>query len=373
MSKDYYSILGVNKNATQAEIKKAYRTLAVKWHPDKNQNNKEQAEQKFKEINGAYEILSDPNKRSNYDLHGDDMSSQGMGGASGFSSQGFDFSDIFSDFFGGRGGGTTRQTKSMKERGSDLRYSLEINLEDAYFGLEREISFRCLCSCKSCNGSGSTSGVGSMTCTSCGGSGAIRTQKGFFIMEQTCGSCNGSGEVIRDRCKSCSGSGRVNAEKKIKVSIPKGAMNEGSIRYKNQGESGVRGGAAGDLYVIIKVKSHKFFTRDGSNLHCSVPVSFFTLSLGGEIELMNMAREKLKLPIPEGTQTGSTFQIKGAGMPIVNTNKFGDMVVNIIAETPVHLDREQRAKMQELQELVNAKKHNPKSDGFFSRMFDFFK
>ncbi|MBU6339358.1 MAG: molecular chaperone DnaJ [Rickettsiales bacterium] len=375
--RDYYQVLGVAKNASADEIKKAYRKLAMQYHPDRNPGNKE-AESKFKEATEAYEVLKDDQKKAAYDQYGHAAFGQG-GGAGGFGGQGgfegFDFNDIFSNFsdiFGDVGGRQGRK-RSSAVRGSDVRYNLEISLEEAFRGVSETISFSIPTACGTCNGSGGKEGEKPVECGNCRGSGKVRAQQGFFIVERTCGGCAGTGQVIKNPCKTCSGEGRVNKEKTLSVKIPAGIEEGNKIRLVGEGEAGARGGQAGDLYVFINIRKHQFFTRKGDDVHFEVPIKFTTAALGGSVEIPTIDGTKAKLQIPEGAQSGSQYRLKSKGMTVMNSGgRRGDMYVKIEIETPVKLSVEERELLQKLDVLMQKKSSNPKSESFFKKVTDLF-
>jgi molecular chaperone DnaJ len=378
--KDYYQVLGVAKNASADEIKKSYRKLAMQFHPDRNPGNKE-AEAKFKEATEAYEVLKDEQKKAAYDQFGHQAFEQGGNGRSGGhggGSEGFDFNDIFSNFsdiFGDFGGGGSRQTKkrSSAVRGSDIRYNLEISLEEAFRGVAEKISFSIPSTCQSCNGAGSQSGEKPAECGTCKGKGKIRAQQGFFIVERTCTTCGGVGEIIKNPCKTCGGEGRVNKDKTLSVKIPAGVEEGNRIRLTGEGEAGSRGGPAGDLYVYISIRKHQFFTRKDENIHVEIPLKFTTAALGGSIEIPTIDGSKAKLQIPEGSQNHDKFRLKSKGMSVMNSGgRRGDMYVKINIETPVKLSSEERELLTKLDKLMTNKESNPKSESFFKKMGDLF-
>ncbi len=380
MSKrDYYEVLGISKNASADEIKKAYRKLAMQFHPDRNPGNKE-AETKFKEATEAYEVLKDDQKRSAYNQFGHDAFAQGggRGGSQGGGFDGFDFNDIFSNFsdiFGDFGGSGGRQNKkrSSAVRGSDIRYNLEISLEEAFRGVTEKISFSIASSCQSCNGSGGQNNEKPVDCGTCKGSGKIRAQQGFFIVERTCTTCGGSGQIIKNPCKTCRGEGRVKKDKTLSVKIPAGVEEENRIRLSGEGEAGQRGGPAGDLYVYISIRKHQFFTRKGDDIHFEIPLKFTTAALGGSIEIPTIDGTKAKLQIPEGAQNHDQFRLKSKGMNAMNSGgRRGDMYVKINIETPVKLSSEERDLLQKLDKLMLNKASNPKSESFFKKVSDLF-
>jgi molecular chaperone DnaJ len=383
MSKrDYYEILGIAKNASADEIKKAYRKLAMQHHPDRNPGNKE-AEAKFKEATEAYEVLKDEQKKAAYDQYGHSAFGQGGGGQGGFGGggagggfDGFDFNDIFSNFsdiFGEGGGGRQSRKRSSAVRGSDIRYNLEISLEEAFRGSSETISFSIPSACESCKGSGGKEGESPVTCGSCHGAGKVRAQQGFFIVERTCNTCSGTGQTIKNPCKTCHGEGRVNKERSLSVKIPAGVEEGNKIRLSGEGEAGMRGGQAGDLYVFITIRKHQFFTRKGDNIHFEVPIKFTTAALGGSIEIPTIDGTKAKLQIPEGAQNGNQFRLKSKGMTVMNSGgRRGDMYVKIEIETPVKLSSEERDLLQKLDVLMQNKSSNPKSESFFKKVTDLF-
>jgi len=370
---DYYQVLGVSKNASADEIKKAYRKLAMQYHPDRNPGNKE-AEAKFKEATEAYEVLKDDQKKAAYDQYGHSAFAQGGGQAGGF--DGFDFNDIFSNFsdiFGDFGGRQQNKKRSAAQRGSDIRYNLEISLEEAYRGVNEKISFTIPTVCGSCDGNGAQNGEKPVDCPTCKGSGKIRAQQGFFIVERACTTCAGTGQIIKNPCKTCNGQGRVNKEKTLSVKIPAGVEEGNRIRLSGEGEAGVRGGAAGDLYVYISIRKHQFFSRKGDDIHFEVPIKFTTAALGGAIEIPTIDGTKAKLQIPEGAQNGDQFRLKSKGMTVMNAGgRRGDMYVKVNIETPVKLSKEERDLLQKLDVLMQGKSSNPKSESFFKKVSDLF-
>lgn len=376
MSKqDYYQILGISKSASANDIKTAYRKLAMQYHPDRNPGDKE-AEKNFKQATEAYEVLKDDQKRAAYDQYGHSAFEQGggnHGGQNGFGQGGFnDFSDIFSSFgdiFGDFGGGGARKKRSSAIRGSDIRYNLDITLEEAFAGINKKISFAVATSCESCGGSGAEGNSKPETCGTCSGSGKIRAQQGFFIVERTCTTCAGTGQIIKNKCKSCNGHGRVEKEKTLSVKIPGGVEDGNRIRLAGEGEAGARGGQAGDLYVFISIKNHKFFDRKGDDIYSEVPIKITTAALGGSVEIPTIDGTIAKLSIPEGTATNDQFRLKSKGMPVLNSGgRRGDMYVRIFVETPKKLSAEQKALFEQLEQTLG----NPsgsKSDGFFDKLF----
>jgi len=371
MSKrDLYEVLGVAKSADEKEIKKAYRRMAMKFHPDRNPDDKD-AESKFKEVNEAYEVLSDSQKRQAYDQFGhagiDGQSGFGGGGA-GAGSFSDIFGDVFGDIFGGSAGGRGR---SSVQRGSDLKYNLELTLEEAVRGIEKNIRVPTLVNCNTCDGSGAKKGTSPVTCTTCGGSGQVRMQQGFFAVQQTCPACSGAGKIIKDPCTSCYGRGVKEETKTLNVKIPPGVDTGDRIRLSGEGEAGRHGGPAGDLYVEVHVKRHEIFERDGANLYCEVPISFAEAALGGELEVPTLDG-RVKLKIPTETQTGKLFRLRGKGVKPVRGHSVGDLMCRVVVETPVHLTARQKELLTEFQESLEGKKHSPKSKGWFDGVKKFF-
>lgn len=367
--RDYYEILGVAKGVSEADLKKAYRRVAMKYHPDRNPDDKD-AEEKFKEASEAYEVLSDENKRAAYDQYGHAglEGAGGMGG--GFGGGGFSdiFGDVFGDIFGGGGGGR----RGGPARGSDLRYTLELSLEDAVKGTSVKIKVPTLVSCKTCDGSGAKAGTKPATCTTCGGHGQVRMQQGFFSVQQTCPTCRGKGKIITDPCKDCHGHGRVEETKTLNVKVPPGVDNGDRIRLAGEGEAGAEGGPSGDLYVQISVKEHEFFQRDGKNLYCEVPIGLVEACLGGEIEVPTLDG-RVKLKIPEETQTGKLFRLRGKGVAPVRGGAAGDLLCRVIVETPVNLTSKQKDLLRQLQEdMTGSSTHSPKQSSWFEGMKNFF-
>jgi molecular chaperone DnaJ len=376
--RDYYEVLGVSRNASQEELKKAYRKLAMKYHPDRNPNNKE-AEEKFKEVNEAYECLSDSDKKAAYDRYGHAAFDPTAGGGysrgfHGFGHQGgAGFADIFEEVFGdfmGAASGMNRRGMAA-QNGSDLRYDLSITLEDAFKGMQHKIKLKSLVKCSDCQGSGAAKGSGPTLCSMCQGYGSTRYQQGFFTVERTCSACHGSGRVIKDPCQHCHGQGRVQGERTITVSIPAGIEDGARIRLTGEGEPGLQGGAAGDLYVFISIKPHSFFTREGANLYCHVPLPLTTAALGGSIEIPTIEGGRARVTIPEGTQTGAQFRLKGKGMPILRRHQQGDLLIQVTVETPVRLSKRQRELLEEFAKLQEKEHNSPLSDKFFAKLKDF--
>lgn len=369
MSKrDYYEVLGVNKSCDADDLKKAYRKLAMKFHPDRNQDDKN-AEVKFKEAKEAYEILSDPQKRQVYDQFGHQGINQQSGGSEGFGGGFADaFSDIFGDIFGG-----TQGSSSNSYRGSDLRYNMEISLEDCFRGVEKKIRVPSLQSCDSCKGSGAKPGTRPITCNTCNGQGQVRMSQGFFSVSQTCPKCRGNGKIISSPCSPCNGQGRVQKNRTLSIKIPKGVDTGDRIRLNGEGEAGNNGGTSGDLYVEVNVSDHDIFTRDGQNLHCELPVSISKAALGGEIEVPTLD-STAKLKIPKETQTGKTFRLRGKGLSSVRGSSIGDLMCHVLVETPVNLTARQKEILEEL-EFINSKdkkRHSPKSETWMDKVKNFF-
>lgn len=378
---DYYKLLNVSKNASAEDLKKSYRKLAMQYHPDKNPGNKE-AETKFKAIAEAYEVLSDPQKRAAYDSYGHAAFGGGAGGGrggaggfGGFGGQGFNpgaggFSDMFGDIFEDLMGGG-RRTSSFNNKGSDLRYNLEISLEDAFKGKQTKIKFSCATACTTCNTTGSASKSEPEKCTTCGGRGTIRAQQGFFAVERTCHVCGGIGKKIKDPCTSCRGEGRVNKEKTLSVNIPAGVEDGNRIRLSGEGEAGIRGGQAGDLYIFVHLKKHSLYERDGADLHCRIPIKMTTAILGGSIEVPCIDGTTVKFTIPEGTQNNAKFRLKGKGMIRMNSKNQGDLYIHIAIETPVKLSDKQKELLKEFASLETSAS-NPESEGFFDKIKNLF-
>jgi len=370
MSKrDYYEVLGVEKGADDKEIKKAYKRLAMKYHPDRTQGDKAM-EEKFKEVQEAYEILSDDQKRAAYDNYGHAGVDPNRGGGGG----GADFNDIFGDVFGDIFGGGRRGGQSRAQRGSDLRYNLELNLEDAVRGKSVEIKVPTWVSCDVCDGSGAKKGTQAKSCPTCHGAGQVTMRQGFFAVQQTCPTCSGRGKIIPDPCTKCHGDGRVEKTKPLSVKIPAGVDTGDRIRLAGEGEAGQFGAPAGDLYVQVHVKDHPIFVRDGNNLYCDVPISFSTAALGGEIDVPTLDG-RVKLKIPAETQTEKMFRLRGKGVQSVRGGGVGDLVCKVVVETPVNLSDKQKDLLRQLDESWagdSEAKHRPKSKGFFDGVKKFF-
>ena len=369
--RDYYEVLGVSRNATEQELKAAFRRLAKECHPDHNAGDKN-AEQRFKEIAEAYETLKDPQKRAAYDQFGHAAFDGGGRAAGGF---GPDFaasmSDIFDDLFGEFMGGRRSRNRSGRERGADLRYNLEITLSEAYTGKTAQIRVPSSVSCEKCSGTGAKPGTRPTSCPTCAGFGKVRASQGFFTIERTCPSCHGRGEVIEDPCPSCSGSGRVMRERTLSVNIPAGVEDGTRIRLAGEGEAGLRGGPPGDLYIFLSIKPHEFFQRDGADIFCMVPISMCTAALGGQIEVPTVEGSVTRVKIPEGTESGKQFRLKGKGMPVLRSKAYGDMYIQVQVETPKNLTKRQRELLEEF-ERESHKDTSPESSGFFSRVKEFF-
>jgi molecular chaperone DnaJ len=367
--RDYYDVLGLQRGASDSDLKAAYRKLAMKHHPDRNPGD-QHCELRFKEINEAYEVLKDPDKRAAYDRFGHAAFEHGMGGgAAGFGADfASTFADIFDDFFGmarraGRGTG--------RERGADLRYNMEITLEESYHGKTAEVRIPTSMTCEICSGTGAKSGTKPKPCPTCGGYGRVRHAQGFFTLERTCLACQGRGQVIDDPCPACAGAGRVMRERTLSVNIPPGVEDGTRIRLGGEGEAGLRGGPAGDLYIFLSIATHDFFQRDSADLHCRVPISMVTAALGGEFEVPTIDGGKTRVKVPEGTQSGRRFRLGAKGMPVLRSKQMGDMYVQVIVETPQKLTKRQRELLAEF-ETLSSKETHPESAGFFGRVKEFF-
>ncbi len=374
--RDFYEILGVAKNASDEEIKKAYRKLAMKYHPDRNPDSKG-AEDKFKEAKEAYEMLSEPSKREAYDRYGHAGVDPNMGGGGGFGGAGAGgfadaFGDIFGDIFGGGRGGRSGGGPQVY-RGADLRYNLEISLEQAAHGFDTTIRVPSWDACETCHGSGAKPGTSPTTCTTCGGHGQVRMQQGFFSIQQTCSKCHGTGKIIPTPCPTCNGAGRIKRNKTLEVAIPAGIDEGMRIRSSGNGEPGMNGGPAGDLYVEIHIKAHPVFQRDGDDLHCEMPISFAKAALGGEIEVPTL-NGKASFTIPEGTQSGKTFRLRSKGVKGVRSGYAGDMFCHVVVETPVKLTEKQKELLRELEQLTTegGAKHNPQTKSWKDKVKEFF-
>ncbi|HEV7909831.1 MAG TPA: molecular chaperone DnaJ [Methylocella sp.] len=369
MRRDYYEILGVSKSCTDAEMKSAFRKAAMQCHPDRNPGNTE-AEIQFKELNEAYQALSDSQKRAAYDRYGHAAFEHGgFGtGGDGFAASMADiFDDLFGDVMGGRRGGG----RKGPARGSDLRYNLDISLEQAFHGKTASISLPASVLCEACAGSGAKAGAKPRLCPTCGGLGRVRAQQGFFAIERTCPHCQGGGEIIDDPCQACGGSGRVTRERRLSVNIPPGVEDGTRIRLGGEGEAGAKGGPAGDLYIFVSTKPHPFFQRDGADLFCRVPISMVQAALGAEVSVHTLDGATAKVKVPEGTQSGKQFKLKNKGMPVLRSRDTGDLYIEMTVETPQSLTKRQRELLTEFEALSSTKTH-PESAGFFARMKDFF-
>ena len=372
MSKrDYYEVLGVNRDASEEEIKKSYRKLAMKHHPDRNPDNPK-SEELFKVAKEAYEVLSDAGKRGAYDQYGhagvDPQAGMGAGAAgAGFGSFADAFGDIFGDIFG------AGRQRSNVYRGADLRYNLEISLEEAARGTETRVRIPTMEECETCGGSGAKPGTQPMTCPTCGGQGQVRMTQGFFSIQQTCPKCHGSGKVVQSPCTTCNGAGRVKHQKTLSVKIPAGVDEGDRIRLSGEGEAGVNGGPAGDLYVVIHIRPHEVFSREGNDLHCEMPISITKTALGGEIEIPTLDGYA-KIRIPPETQTGKVFRLRGKGIKGVRSNAHGDLLCHVVLETPVNLTPRQKELLQELEEINerDSGRHNPRAKGWMDRVKEFF-
>ena len=370
MSKrDYYEVLGISRDASEAELKKAFRRLAMKHHPDRNTDDSEGSEAKFKEAKEAYEVLSDANKRAAYDQYGHAGVDPSMGGRPG---AGGGFEDIFGDVFGDIFGGGGRRGQRA-QRGSDLQYNLELSLEDAVFGTEVKIRVPTLVACKTCSGSGAKEGTSATTCTTCHGAGQVRMQQGFFAVQQTCPQCRGKGKMISDPCPDCHGQGRKQEQKTLSVKVPAGVDTGDRIRLANEGEAGEQGAPNGDLYVQMHVKPHDIFTRDDNDLFCEMPISIGTATLGGEIEVPTL-NGKLRLKIPSETQTGKLFRMRGKGVKPVRGGATGDLLCRVNVETPVKLSNKQKDLLKKFEESIqeSSSKHSPQHTSWGDRMKTFF-
>ncbi len=371
--RDYYDVLGVNKSSTADQIKSAYRKLAVKHHPDKNKGDKA-AEEKFKEASEAYHVLSNTERKQNYDSFGHAAFENGAGGRGGFENFDFSshFSDIFEDFFGDFGGGRGRRSRKSNFRGSDLRYDLSITLEEAYNGKKQDIKFSTSEKCGTCSGSGSKPGHNADSCSMCGGHGQVRSSQGFFTVQQTCPQCSGTGEEITNPCNSCGGQGKKQTSKKLSVTIPKGVDDGTRIRLAGKGEAGSRNAGNGDLYLFINVYSHDLFKRSDENLFFEYPISIADAALGTALEIPTIDGGKAKIKIPAGTQSGKQFRLKGKGMPYMRGSGIGDLYVQVNTEVPVSLNKEQKELLEKFREIEN-EKSNPSIKKFFQKAKSFWK
>ncbi len=366
----YYEILEVERTASDQDIKSAFRRLAKDCHPDRNGGDKD-AEQKFKELNEAYEVLKDPQKRGAYDHMGHaafEAHGRGQGFGPDFASSMSDiFDDLFGEFMGGR---RSRQRTGGRERGADLRSNMEITLPEAFSGKTAQIRVPASATCTTCTGSGAKSGSRPTPCPTCGGHGRVRATQGFFTIERTCPGCQGRGDIISDPCSPCNGTGRVMQERTLSVNIPSGVEDGTKIRLAGEGEAGVRGGPAGDLYIFLSIKPHEFFQRDGADIFCRVPISMTTAALGGQIDVPSIDGEKSRVKVPEGTESGKQFRLKGKGMPVLRSKATGDMYIQVEVETPKNLSRKQRELLKAFEQASNPNT-NPASTGFFARVKEF--
>ena len=377
--RDYYEVLGLSRSANEQDIKSAFRKLAKQHHPDRNPGDKE-SEIKFKEVNEAYQTLSDPQKRAAYDQFGHAAFEGGFGGGQGFgqdfsSSMSDIFEDLFGEFMGGRRGASAgasgARSRSTRERGDDLRYNMEITLTEAYAGKNAQIRVPTSVACDTCSGTGARAGTKPTACTTCGGAGKVRASQGFFTIERTCPSCHGRGDMIEHPCTVCMGTGRITKERTLSVNIPPGVEDGTRIRLAGEGEAGLRGGPPGDLYIFLSIKPHEFFQRDGADLYCRVPISMVTAALGGSMEVPTVDGGRTRVRIPEGSESGKQFRLKSKGMPILRSKSTGDMYIQIEVETPKNLTRRQRDLLEEFEKISN-KETNPESAGFFSKVASFF-
>jgi molecular chaperone DnaJ len=370
---DFYETLGVSRTADADELKRAYRKLAMQYHPDRNPDDKS-AEQKFKDISEAYDVLKDDQKRAAYDRFGHaafEQGSRGPGDFGGFAG-GFSggFADIFEEMFGAMGGG--RRTQAGPARGSDLRYNIEVSLEEAFRGKQTTIRVATFGPCDGCKGSGAEPGSRPVTCRTCQGHGRVRAQQGFFTIERTCSVCGGAGQTIEKPCKTCGGQGRTRREKTLSVNIPPGVEGGTRIRLAGEGEVGPRGAAAGDLYIFVGIASHAIFQRDGANIFCRVPIPFTTAALGGAIEVPTVEGSRTRVTVPAGTQSGHQFRLRGKGMTVLRSPARGDMYIQAVVETPVNLNKRQQELLREFEKAGDSGKTHPESEGFFAKVKEFF-
>jgi len=369
---DYYETLGVSREADADQLKKAYRSLAMKYHPDRNPGDKT-AEHKFKEINEAYDVLKDDQKRAAYNRFGHRAFENGAGGGGqrgGFEAGG-GFADIFEEMFGEFMGG--RRGQQARQRGGDLRYNMEISLEEAFAGKQATIRVAALAACETCSGSGAEKGSKPITCPACRGAGKTRHSQGFFTVETVCGNCHGAGKIIDKPCRACGGQGRARREKTLNVTIPPGVEDGTRIRLAGEGEAGVQSSPAGDLYIFLSVSPHKLFQREGANIYCRVPITMVTASLGGIVEVPTVEGSRARITVPPGTQTGQQFRLRHKGMSVLRSSDRGDMYAQIVVETPVHLTKKQQEILAEFEKASRGKQHSPEAEGFFSKVKEFWK
>ncbi len=376
MAQDFYELLGVARSAAADEIKKAYRKLAMQFHPDRNPGDKA-AEKKFKEINHAYDILKDEQKRAAYDRYGaaafeGGAGPNGPGGGGPFGAAGFDFSDIFEQMFGGGDAAGRGRSSSGPARGNDLRYNLEISLEEAFAGSDASIRVPSSVTCDACHGSGAEPGSRPVSCPTCQGRGRVRMQQGFFTIERTCPACHGAGQKIEKPCRACHGAGRVRKDKTLNVKIPSGVEDGTRIRLAGEGEAGGRGGPPGDLYVFLSVRKHRLYERDGADLMCRVPISMVQASLGSSIEVPTLDGKTARVSIPAGTQSGHQFRLRGKGMPVLRTTQKGDLYIEAVVETPVNLTARQKELLKEFEAAGKGNGTSPESEGFFNKVKEMF-
>ncbi len=376
--RDFYEVLGASRGASAEELKKAYRAKAKELHPDRNSDNPN-AEAQFKEINEAYEVLKDAEKKAAYDRYGHAAFEGGMGGGGGGGQRGYPggsgdfasafsdvFEDLFGDFMGGRGGGGGR---SRAQRGSDLRYNLRVSMEEAFAGVQKTINVPTSVACDTCRGTGAEGGAEPVACPTCSGMGKVRAQQGFFTVERTCPTCNGAGQIVKNPCKACAGHGRIEKDRSLSVNIPAGVETGTRIRLAGEGEAGMRGGPSGDLYIFIEMKEHQIFKRDGVHLFCRVPISIATAALGGEVEVPTIDGGKSRVKVPAGAQTGKQMRLRSKGMPALRGGGHGDMVIELAVETPVNLTARQKEILREFDTL--ATDNNPEGSSFFSKVKGF--
>ncbi len=365
---DFYDVLGIARDADESAIKKAYRKLAMKYHPDRNAADAN-AEVRFRQVNEAYEVLKDTQKRAAYDRFGHAAFDGSMGAGQGhdFASS---FADVFDDLFGNFGGGGRRR-RGGGMQGADLRHDMEITLEEAFSGKKTDIRVPTSVSCEACGGSGAQDPDATASCGTCSGYGKVRTQQGFFSIERTCPACGGAGRIVRHPCTSCSGSGRVHRESTLSVTIPPGIEDGMRIRLSGKGEAGVRGGPAGDLYIVVSIDQHPFFQREGSTVYCRVPISITSAALGRDVDIPTIEGTRARIAIPPGTQSGRQFRLRGKGMKEVRGSLRGDMIIETVVETPVNLTSRQKELLGEFDEAGHSGGHNPETEGFFSRVRDF--